>query len=106
MGSSEVPKDLRRSRISRTGSEPGHLRDKVCITVERQCRNPERTPHTQLLLILVHHNFQSHQMFSRKLETNGRRLCQTSIALLTRLSAMLRRVVKILHQRSNQSASK
>merc|ERR1712031_23124 len=99
-------KDLKHSRTLRTGLELGLLRVKVCTMVVRLCKSQERTPHTQLSLILDPPSFPSHQMFSRKSGKNGPKLCQTSIAPLIRLSAMLRKAARTSHPRSNQSVSR
>lgn len=96
--SSEELMVLRLSKISRTGLELGLLKDKVCTTVKSQCNNQVRILPIQPSSILDHPNFLFHQMFSIKLEVNGKLLFQTLTALPIRLSAMSRIPVKTLLQ--------
>jgi len=101
-----VLKVWRLSRTLRTGLVHGLLKDRECTMVERLCRNQEKTHHTQPLLILDHLNSQFLQMCLKKLETNGLKLFQTSIAPPIKHSAMLRRAARMLHQRWSQLGSK
>jgi hypothetical protein len=98
--------DSRHSETSQTGLEHGHLKDKVCSTVHSQCRNQEKTQHTQLLSTLEVRNYLFHPMYSTRYKLNGHRQFQTSIVPQMPLSVKFQRAVIQLQQRSNQSASK
>ena len=104
--SSTVLKDWRLSKTSRIGSEPGLLRVKECTMATSPCKSLEKTPLTLPSLILAHHSFQFPQMFLRKSDKSGLLLFPTLIALVTRLSATSRTLVRILPPKSSLLVSK
>jgi hypothetical protein len=59
------------SKISRTGSEPGLLKDRGCTMVTSQCKSLARIHLTQLSLTLAHLNFLFHLMYLRKSDKSG-----------------------------------
>ena len=79
---------LKHLKTSKIGLVHGLLKVKECITAANQCKDQERILLIQQLLIQVALNYQFHQMFSKKLEPNGLKLCPIWIAPQIRLSAM------------------
>jgi len=102
----EVLRALRLSRTIQTGWELGLLRDKACTTVHHQCKSLVKTPLTQPSSILVALNYPYLLMFSRTSELSGRKLFQTSIALVIRLSVTPKRIAIQLLKRLSQSVSR
>ena len=97
---------LRHSRTSTTGLEHGHSKVKACTMELSQCKNLVKTLPTQQLLTPAAPNCQFLPMYLRRSGQSGNKLYQTLTARQIRLSAMLLRAARQLHQRSSQLASR
>jgi len=82
-------RDLRPSKTSLTGSEPGLSKDKAWLMALSQCRNLEKTQVTRLSSIQAVLSSPSPQMYLRRFELNGQLAFLSLTASLIKLSATL-----------------
>lgn len=101
-----VLKDLRHSRISKTGSVPGLLKDKEWLMVELPCKRKVKTPAIPQLSIPEAPNSPFLLMFSRKFKLNGQNLFPIWTVRVTKLSATLPSHVKRFQSMSSQLVSR